>query len=111
MKGSFTVFNISYGSSFVFIQKTARYHDHLGILSVWRKFKDSVCLESGCRICNKLLLGCHPGHLSFILRAASEIFPTPANLQRYHIKCDVKCSLCGGAHPISVHVSGLALLH
>jgi len=103
IKGSFTVF---LWLVVCIYPKTFRYDDHLGILSVWYKFKDSVCLESGCRIWNKLLLGCHPGHLTFIFQAASDTFPTPANLQRHHIQCDVKYSLCGCAHPISTYISG-----
>ena len=59
----------------------SRYDDHLDTLSVQCKLKDSVCLESCCKTWNRLLLGCHPGHLSFILQAVSDTLPTPVNLQ------------------------------
>ena len=69
----------------------SRYDDHLDTLSVQGKLKDSVFgLESCCKTWNRPLLGCHPGHLSFILRAASDTLPTPVNLQRWHIQCDMK---------------------
>ena len=81
----------------------SRYDDHLDTLSVQCKLKDSVCFESCCKTWNRLLLGSHPGHLSFILRAA---LPTPVNLQQWHIQCDVKCSLCGNTRPTTAHVLG-----
>ena len=85
---------------------TPRSDDHLDTLSVQCKLKDSVCLESCRRTWNRLSLGCHPGHLSFILRAASDTLPTPVNLQRWHIQCDVKCSVCGNTHLTTAHVLG-----
>jgi len=84
----------------------SRYDNHLDNLSVQCELEDSVCLESSCRTWSRLLLGCHPGHLSFILRAASDILPKPVNLQRWHIQCDVKCLLCGHTRPTTAHVLG-----
>ena len=81
----------------------SRYDDHLDTLSVQCKLKDSVCLESCCKTWNRLLLECHLGHISFILRAASDTLPISVNLQRWHIQCDVKCSLC---RPTTAHVIG-----
>ena len=44
------------------------------------------------------------GHLSFILRAASDTLPTSVNLQQWHIHYDVKCSLCSNTCPTTAHV-------
>ena len=68
--------------------------------------KDSVCSEYCYKTWNRLLLGCHPGHSSFILQAASDTLPTPVNLQQWHIQCDVKCSLCGNTRPTIAHILG-----
>ena len=72
-------------------QSQSRYIDHLDTLSVQDKLKDSVCLESSCRTWNRLLLGCHPGHLSFFATCflASDTLFTRDNLQRWYIECDV----------------------
>ena len=59
----------------------SRYENHLDTLSVQSKFKDSACLETYCGTWNRLLLGCHPGQFSFILRAASDTLLTAVNLQ------------------------------
>ena len=67
------------------------YNKYLDTLSVQCKLKDSVSLESCCGTWNRLLLGCNPGHISFILRAASDILPTAVNLQRWRIHCNAKC--------------------
>ena len=43
------------------------YNRHLDTLSVQCKLKDSVSFESCCGTWNRLLLGCNPGHISFVL--------------------------------------------
>ena len=82
------------------------YNKHLDTLSVQCKLKDSVSLESCCGTWNRLLLGCNPGHISFVLRAASDTLPTAVNLQRWRIQCSAKCSLCGCTQPTTAHVLG-----
>ena len=82
------------------------YNEHLDTLSVQCKLKDSVSLESCCGTWNRLLLGCNPGHISFVLRAASDTLPTAVNLQRWRIQCSAKCSLCGCTQPTTAHVLG-----
>jgi len=86
------------------VNERSRYDNHLDTLSVQCKLKDSVCLEACCGSWNRLLLGCHPGQFSFILRAASDTLPTAVNLQRWHIQCDAKCPLCSCARPTTAHV-------
>jgi len=61
---------------------------------------------ASCGTWNRLLLGCNPGHFSFILRAASDTLPTAVNLQRWHIQCDARCTLCGYPQPTTAHVLG-----
>ena len=58
------------------------YNKHLDTLSVQCKLKDSVSLESCCGTWNRWLLGCNPGHISFVLQAASDTLPTAVNLRR-----------------------------
>ena len=82
------------------------YNKHLDTLSVQCKLKDSVSLESCCGTWNRLLLGCNPGHISFVLRAASDTLPIAVNLQRWRIQCSAKCSLCGCTQPTTAHVLG-----
>jgi len=82
------------------------YNKHFDTLSVQCKLKDSVSLESCCGTWNRLLLGCNPGHISFVLRAASDTLPTAVNLQRWRIQCSAKCSLCGCTQPTTAHVLG-----
>ena len=65
-----------------------------------------MTLESGCRTWNRLLLGCNPGQLSFIPRAASDTLPTSVNLKRWHIQCGARCSLCSCTQPTTAHVLG-----
>ena len=84
----------------------SRYDKHLDTLSVHCKLKDSVSLESCCGTWNRLLLGCNPGQLFFILRAASDTLPTLVNLQRWNIQCSAKCILCGGTQPTTAHILG-----
>ena len=86
------------------VGECSRYNDHLDTLSVQCKLKDSVSLEACCGTWNRLMLGCHPGQLSFILRAASDTLPTAVNLQRWHIQCNAKCSLCGCVRPTTAHI-------
>ena len=50
-----------------------------------KRLSDSVRLETCCGSWNRLLLGCHPGQFSFILRAASDTLPTAVNLQHWNI--------------------------
>jgi len=73
----------------------SQYDKHLDTLSVQCKLRNSVQLETCCGSWNRLLLGCHPGQFSFILRAASDTLPTAVNLQHSHIQCDLKCPLWG----------------
>jgi len=54
--------------------------DHLQTLSVQCKFTDSAELETSCRTWDQLSSSLHPGQLSFLLRAASDILPTAINL-------------------------------
>ena len=54
----------------------------LNSLSVQCKFSDAAFLETSNQLWNRLLLGFHPGQLSFILRASSDTLPTPLNLRR-----------------------------
>ena len=63
-------------------------------LSVQCKFKDAVSLESSSHLWNRLLLGFHPGQLSFILRASSDTLPTPMNLHHWRIQASSVCCLC-----------------
>jgi len=44
----------------------------LNSLSVQCKFSDAAFLETSNQLWNRLLLGFHPGQLSFILRASSD---------------------------------------
>ena len=83
-----------------------RYDEHLGTLSVQCKLKDSVSLDYRCGTWNRLLLGCNPGHFSFILRAASDTLPTAVHLRRWNIQCGAKCTLCGSTQPTTAHVVG-----
>ena len=50
------------------------------------------------------MLGCYSGQLLFILRAASNTLPTAVNLQRWHIQCNVKCSLCECVQQTTAHI-------
>jgi len=61
-------------------------------------------LGTCCGSWNRLLLGCHPGQFSFILRAASDTLLTAVNLQCWHIQCDANCPLCNCARPTAAHV-------
>ena len=81
-----------------------RYQDHLDTLSVQSKVKDSLSLETSCGTWNRLMLGCHPGQFSFILRAASDTLPTAVNLKRWRIQCSAKCSLCDCTRPTTAHI-------
>ena len=87
-------------------EERSYYDNHLDTLSVQSKLKDSVTLESGCRTWNRLLLGCNPGQMSFILCAASDTLPTSVNLKRWHIQCGARCSLCSCTQPTTAHVLG-----
>ena len=114
VQGSFSTVIISYGSSplatyviskkMLSVGECSHYNDHLDTLSVQCKLKDSVSLEACCGTWNRLMLGCHPGQLSFILRAASDTLPTAVNLQRWHIQCSAKCPLCGCVQPTTAHI-------
>ena len=75
------------------VDECSHYNDHLDTLSVQCKLKDSVCLEACYGTWNSLMLGCHPGQLSFILHVASDTLPTAVNLQRWHIQCNAKCPI------------------
>ena len=68
--------------------------DKLDSLNVQCKFKDAASLKMSTRLWNRLLLGFHPGQLSFVLRASSDTLPTPINLQRWRIQTSSKCQLC-----------------
>ena len=50
------------------------YNKYLDTLSVQCKLKDSVSLESCCGTWNRLLLGCNPGHISFVLELLLTLF-------------------------------------
>ena len=84
----------------------------LDMMIIWILCLFSVSLKTLCvwnlavKLETDFCWGCHPGHLSFILRTASDILPTPVNLQRWHIQCDVKCSLWGTTRPTTAHVLG-----
>ena len=62
-----TLFICCQRSCMLVADECSRYDDYLDTLSVQCK---PVCLESCCKTWNRLLLGCHPGHLSFILQTA-----------------------------------------
>ena len=86
-----------------------RVWERRSIMIIWIlfQFNATLCVWNlVCRTWNRLLLGCHPGHLSFILQVASDTLPAPVNLQRWHIQCDMRCSLCGYARPSSAHILG-----
>ena len=50
--------------------------------------------------------GFHPGHVSFLLQAASDTLPTVVNLRRWCIQSDVKCTLCDSIRPTTAHILG-----
>ena len=83
---------------------TSQCKHHLQTLSVQSKFEGSAELEGSCKTWNRLLSGFHPGQLSFLLRAASDILPSAVNLQRWSIQCKAKCSLCDSKCPTTAHV-------
>lgn len=56
------------------------YENHLDTLSVKSKLRGSMCLERCCGTWKRLLLGCQPGHSSFILQATCDTFPIAVNL-------------------------------
>ena len=64
----------------------SQYQDHLDTFLVQCKVKDLLCLETRYGTWNRLMLGCHPGQLSFILRAACYMLPTAMKLKRWHIR-------------------------
>jgi len=68
------------------------------------KFSDAAFLETSNHLWNRLLLGFHPGQLSFILRASSDTLPTPMNLRRWKIQTSSSCHLCGCQRPTSAHI-------
>ena len=70
----------------------SQYQDHLDTFSVQCKVKDSLCLETHYGTWNRLMLGCHPGQLSFILRAACYMLPKAMKLKHWHIQCSAKYS-------------------
>ena len=78
--------------------------NHLQTLSVQCKFEDSAKLEATCSTWNRLLSGFHPGQLSFLLRASSDMLPTSINLHRWHIQCGEQYALCDSSRPITTHV-------
>ena len=78
--------------------------DHLQSLSVQSKFQNSAELETSCRTWNRLVMGFHPGQLSFLLRAASDTLPTAVNLLRWSIQSEAKCALCDSQRPTTAHV-------
>jgi len=73
---------------------------------VHSKVKDSSV--SGCRTWNRLLLGCNPGQLSFILRAVSDTLPTSVNFKHWHIHGVGLSAHCVAtlAQPTTAHVLG-----
>ena len=81
-----------------------QFADHLQTLSVQSKFQNSAELETSCRTWNRLVMGFHPGQLSFLLRAASDTLPTAVNLLRWSILSEAKCSLCDSQRPTTAHV-------
>ena len=86
------------------VDECSHYNDHLDTLPVQCKLKDSVSLEACCGTWNRLMLGFHPGQLSFILRAVPDALPTAVNLQQWHIQCNAKCPLCGCVQPTTAYV-------
>lgn len=54
--------------------------------------KDSCGLRNLLWDLDRLLLGYHP---DLVLCAACDTLPMAVNLQRWHIHCDERCSLCG----------------
>ena len=46
----------------------------------------------------------YSGHLSFLLRAASDTLPAAMNLRRWNIQCSAKCILCDSSRPTTAHV-------
>ncbi|XP_065907873.1 uncharacterized protein [Dysidea avara] len=78
--------------------------EKLDTLSVQCKFESSAVLEADSKLWNRLLLGFHPGQLSFVLRASSDTLPTPLNLRRWHIQTGATCSLCLSPRPTCHHV-------
>ena len=97
-------------SLYVTAKKQLREHtkmqceDHLQSLSVQSKFQNSAELETSCRTWNRLVMGFHPGQLSFLLRAASDTLPTAVNLLRWSIQSEAKCALCDSQRPTTAHV-------
>ena len=73
-------------------KQSSQYEDHWDTFAVQRKVKDSLCLETHCGTWNRLMLGSHPGQLSFILRAACYVLPTAMKLKHRHIHCSAKYS-------------------
>ena len=78
--------------------------DHLQTLSVQSKFADSAELETSCRTWHQLLSSLHPGQLSFLLRAASDMLPTAMNLRLWNIQCSAKYTLCDSSCPTTAYV-------
>jgi len=85
-------------------RETALCQGKLDTLSVQCKFEDSATLEAESKLWNRLLLGFHPGQLSFVLRASSDTLPTPLNLHRWHIQTGATCLLCQSSRPTSHYV-------
>ena len=80
------------------------------ILAKNKNFADLQTLPKCIRLYggtwNRLLFGCNTGQFSFILHAASDTLPAAVNLQRWHIQCSAKCTLCGSGQPTTAHVLG-----
>ena len=74
--------------------ETQKWDDHLSKLTVQNKFSDACKLEQDNKVWAKIQQGLPSGQLSFILRAASDIIPTPMNLTCWRCKSDPKCPLC-----------------
>jgi len=85
-------------------RETTLCQEKLDTLSVQCKFGNSATLEADSKLWNRLLLGFHPGQLSFVLRASSDTLPTPLNLRRWHIQTGATCALCQSPRPTSHHV-------
>jgi len=78
--------------------------DHLQTLSVQSKFQNYTELETSSRTWNRLVMGFHPGQLSFLLHAESDTLSIAVNLLRWSFQSEAKCSLCDSQRPMTAHV-------
>ena len=84
--------------------ESTRCSNCLSELTVQNKFADICLLEENNHVWNRILQGLPSGQLSFMIRAASDTWPTPLNLVHWRYWTDPKRPLCGYHFPTTKHL-------